>query len=106
MEEITKKNGKGIWLREIGKVLKRFDASIEWLGQRITMREEEMEKIKRDDEMDEREKNKILVSKRAKSIGEVLEDVEVLIDAHFFDEFYKTKSSGFLKKSHRQPRFD
>ena len=48
--------------------------------------------------MDEREKNKILVSKRANSIGEVLEDVEVLIDAHFFDQFTETKSSMFLKK--------
>ena len=49
MEELTKRNGKGIWLKEIGKGLKRFDASIECLGDRITMREEEMEKIKRDD---------------------------------------------------------
>ena len=58
-------------------------------------REEEMENIKRNDEMDEGEKNKSLASKRAKSIGEVLEDVEALIDAHFFDEFSKTKSSRF-----------
>ena len=30
MEELTKKNGKGIWMREIEKILKRFDASLEW----------------------------------------------------------------------------
>ena len=98
MEELTTRHGKGIWLREIGKVLKRFDASIEWLGERIAMHEEEVEKIKRDDEMDESEKNKILVSKKAKSIGEVLEDVEALIDAHFFNEFWETKSSQLMRK--------
>ena len=45
MEELTKRNGKGMWLREVEKVLKRFDASLEWLGERIAMREAEMEKI-------------------------------------------------------------
>ena len=30
MEELTKRNGKGVWTREIEKVLKRFDASLEW----------------------------------------------------------------------------
>ena len=33
-----------------------------------------------------------------KSIAEVLEEVDVLIDTHFFDEFRGTKSSTFLKK--------
>ena len=32
-----------------------------------------------------------------KSIIDVLEEVEVLIDTHFFNEFYETKSSMFLK---------
>ena len=36
-------------------------------------------------------------AKRAKSIDEVLEEVEVLIDTHFFNEFSETKSSMFLK---------
>ena len=31
MEELTKRNGKGVWLREVEEVLKRFDASLEWL---------------------------------------------------------------------------
>ena len=31
MEELTKRNGKGVWMREIEKVLKRIDASLEWL---------------------------------------------------------------------------
>ena len=30
MEEITKRNGKGVWFREVEKVLKRFGASLEW----------------------------------------------------------------------------
>ena len=52
------------------------------------MCEEEMEKIKCDDEMDESEKNKILQSKRTKSIGDVLEEVGArspirFISAHF-----------------------
>ena len=28
MEEMTKRNGKGLWMREIEKALKRFDASL------------------------------------------------------------------------------
>ena len=63
MEELTELNGKGMWLREVEKVLKRFDASLEWLMERITMREEEMEKIKCDDEMDEREEQNSPVEK-------------------------------------------
>ena len=43
MEEITKRNGKGVWLREIEKVLKRFDSSLEWLMGVIDPREEEIE---------------------------------------------------------------
>ena len=35
---------------------------------------------------------------RTKSIAEVLEDVEAPIDTHFFNEFWETKSSPFLKK--------
>ena len=50
MEELTKRNGKGVWTREIEKALKRFDASLEWLMERIEMRDEEIEKTKDDDE--------------------------------------------------------
>ena len=35
MEELTKRNGKGVWKREIEKVLKMFGASIEWLIERM-----------------------------------------------------------------------
>ena len=42
------------------------------------------------------EKSQVLSSKRAKSIGDLLEDVEVLIDTHFFDVFSETKSPLFL----------
>ena len=98
MEELTKRNGKGMRLREVEKVLKRFDASLEWLMERIRMRDEETETEKRDEELNERERSQILRAKRTKSIGDVLEDVEVLIDAHFFMEFSGTKSTAFLKK--------
>ena len=33
-----------------------------------------------------------------KSVAEVFEEVEELIDTHFFNEFYETKSSSFLKR--------
>ena len=40
--------------------------------------------------MSDREKNLIIRAKRMKSIDEVLEEVEVLIDTHFFMEFTGT----------------
>ena len=98
MEEMTKKNGKGIWTREIEKVLRRFDASLEWLMDGIDWREKEIDKIRRDDQMEENEKKQALGAKRTKCIEEVLEEVEVLIDMHFFNEFTRTKSSLFLKQ--------
>ena len=56
MEEITKRNGKRVWLREIEKALKRFDASLEWLLDRIRLREGEIETIIQNDQMDGSEK--------------------------------------------------
>ena len=97
MEELTKRNGNGVWLREIEKALKRFNASLEWFVERIAMRDEEMETIRRNGQLEECEKNDILRAKRMKSISDVLEEVEILIDSHFFNEFSK-KSSTFLKK--------
>ena len=49
--------------------------------------------------MDEHEKSMILRVKKSKSVQEVLEEVEVLIDARFFNEFSETKSSWFLKNA-------
>ena len=98
MEELTKRNGKGVWMREIDKVLKRYDASLEWLRERIGLRDEEIDAIRRNGEIEERDKRQIIRAERAKSIDEVLGEVEVLIDTHFFNEFSETKSSMFLKK--------
>ena len=53
MEEITKRNGKCVWLLEIEKVLKRFDASLEWFIERVQFREEEIEKIRRNNQMEQ-----------------------------------------------------
>ena len=89
---------QGIWLREIEKVLRRFDASLEWLMERISLRDEEMDMIRADTKMEEREKSETLRTLRTKSIAEVLEEVEVLVDTHFFNEFSETKSSQCLKK--------
>ena len=98
MEELTKRNGKGAWLREVEKALKRFDASLEWFLERVKMRDEEIERIRLDKEIQESEKNQMLRAKRMKSIEDVLEEVEALIDTHFFNDFSETKSSTFLKK--------
>ena len=98
MEELTKRNGKGVWIREIEKVLKRFDASLEWLMDRIQTRDDEIEALRQNGEIEERERDNILRTKRAKSIADVFEEVEVLIVTHFLNEFYETKSSSFLKK--------
>ena len=46
MEELTKRNGKGVWLREIEKGLRRFGASLEWFMERIQMRDEEIEALR------------------------------------------------------------
>ena len=62
------------------------------------MREEEIEKVRLDREIRESEKAKMLRAKKTKSIEEVVEEVEVLIEMHFFNEFCETKSSAFLKK--------
>ena len=64
MEELTKRNIKRIWLREIEKTLKRFGAFLEWLLERITMREEEMGNANNVEELNEQEKSLILLSKK------------------------------------------
>ena len=42
--------------------------------------------------------NRVLRAKRMKSIEEVMEEVEDLIDAYHFNQFSRTKTSSFLKK--------
>ena len=58
--------------------------------ERIATRDEEIDSIRRNEEMEERDKNQMLRAKKMKSIAEVLEDVEVVIDMHFFVEFSQT----------------
>ena len=97
MEKLSKRNGKGIGLRENVKAPNMFEASIEWLIERIAMREE-IDTIGKNGEKEVGEKAQMVRAKRMKSIEEVLEEVSVLTDTHFFDEFSETKSSVFLKK--------
>ena len=59
MEELTKKNWKGIWMGEIEKVFKRFGASIEWLLERIGMRERDIELNEHNREIEGSEKTVI-----------------------------------------------
>ena len=65
---------------------------------RIQTRDDEIEALRQNGEIEERERDNILRAKRVKSIADVLEEVEVLIDTHIFIELYETKSSSFLKK--------
>ena len=53
-------------MREIEKVLKWFDASLEWLIERIARRVEELDGIKRDDQIEESEKTLTPVEKDEK----------------------------------------
>ena len=62
------------------------------------MREDEIATIKQNEEIEECEKGHMIRAKKSKSIHDVLEEVELLIDAHFFDEFSGTKSASFLNK--------
>ena len=82
----------------IEKVLKRFDVSLEWLMGSIQMKDGEMETIRQNESMDEREKDDILRAKKMKSVADILEEVDVLIDLHFYNEFSKIQSSLFLKR--------
>ena len=45
MEELTKRNVKGVWLREIDKVLKRFDTSVEWLVERLSYEKKRIQSV-------------------------------------------------------------
>ena len=74
-------------MREIEKTMKRFDASLEWLMERISLCDEERDKIGRNGEMEADDMAKMVRAKRIESIEEVLEEVSVLIDTHFFNEF-------------------
>ena len=50
------------------------------------------------EEIEGRMKSDKLNVMKMKSIADVLEEVDVLINTHFFNEFSGTKSSLFLKK--------
>ena len=66
--------------------MKRFDASLEWFLERVNLRDEEIKK-EEDVEKEAREKDQIFRAKRIESIRDVIVDVEVLDDTHFFNEF-------------------
>ena len=57
-----------------------------------------MDNVRRDDQIEDAEKRLVLRAKRMKGIAEVLEEMEVLIDTNFFNEFRMAKSSIFPKK--------
>ena len=66
--------------------------------ERIAVRDEEMDHMGRNEETEERDMNQTLRVKKMKSIADVLEEVAVAINMHFFVEFSRTKSSTFLKE--------
>ena len=82
MEELTKRNGKGVWMSKIEKCLRRFDSSLESFVDRVNLRDEQLRSSEEDGEMEAREKDQLIQAKRMESIVGVLEEVEVLIDAY------------------------
>ena len=74
MEELTKRNDKGVWMREIEKALRIFGASILWPTERMGLRDDEMDKIRVDRKTEELENDHMHGAKRLKSIEEVLEE--------------------------------
>ena len=63
--------------------MKRFDAYLEWLMERIGLRDEEMDRIRVDDQIEDLEITQML-KMRMKSVAEVLEEVGVIVDTQFF----------------------
>ena len=63
--------------------MKRFDAYLEWLMERIGLRDEEMDRIRVDDQIEDLEITQML-KMRMKSVAEVFEEVGVIVDTQFF----------------------
>ena len=64
----------------------------------ISVRDGELEVLRQNMDIDQREKDAILRAKRMKFIAEVLDGMNTLIDIHFYSEFSKAQSSLFLKR--------
>ena len=73
---MAERNGKCVWMREIEKVLRRFDASLEWLIERMAQRDGEFDSVRQNGQTCEREKGLVLRAVKAMSISDVLEEVE------------------------------
>ena len=85
--------------------MKRYDASLEWLVERMFLRDKEMDDIRQVNETEERMKKEMLQAMKIKSAADVLEEVEVVIDTHFFNEFSET-TLLFPEKGLREPEYD
>ena len=57
---------------------------------RVNLRDGELKPIKENGEIEAREKVHLIQAQRTKNSGDVIEDVEVLVDTHFFNEFLET----------------
>ena len=64
--------------------------------ERVQIREEDIEEIRKYEQMEVLAKSEKLKVTKMKIIEEDLEEVDVLIDTHFFNQFSETKSSLFL----------
>ena len=65
-------NDKGIWLREIEILLRRFDVSLEWFLERVDMADEEMDRIRQNGGIEANEKDQTLNAK----MKNITDDVE------------------------------
>ena len=66
--------------------------------ERDALRDEEIETLRWDGQVEEQKKRALIRAMKMKSVVDVLEEVEVHFDTHFFNKFSQTKSSLFLKK--------
>ena len=76
------------------------------VGGENDMRDEEMDAIKEYRKMELHDKVQLLRAKRIGRVEDVLEEVSVLIDSHFDNEFTETKSSAFLNATANQNLID
>ena len=66
--------------------------------ERVGFRDQDIETIRWNQQIEECEIRRLIWEKSAESIAEVIEEVEVLINTHLLNLFSETKSSTFLKR--------
>ena len=99
MEELTKRNGKRMWPREIENDLERLGASLELLIELTShFPDVEIDLVKWNGEMEDGEKRIMLRVKRSKN-NRISLKKEVLSDTHFNIGFFEESPRRFCRRS-------